>query len=84
MPKIVIAGSGPIGLYTAILLRNRHLGVQVTVLDHRIGRFDRPGVIAIGALEAINASFARLDISPIEVIESGSLPPPLCQDRCRL
>lgn len=75
MPKIVIAGSGPIGLYTAILLRNRHLGVQVTVLDHRIGRFDRPGVIAIGALEAINASFARLGISPIEVIESGSLPP---------
>lgn len=75
MPRIVIAGAGPIGFYTAILLRRRYPGVQVTVLDHRIGRFDRPGVIAIGALEAINASFARLGISPIEVRESGSLPP---------
>lgn len=75
MPRIVIAGAGPIGLYTAILLRERYPGFQVTVLDHRIGRFDRPGVIAIGALEAINASFATLGISPIEVRESGSHPP---------
>ncbi|MEI6096152.1 MAG: hypothetical protein WCR08_11965 [Gammaproteobacteria bacterium] len=75
MPRIVIAGAGPIGLYTAILLRERYPEVQVTVLDHRIGRFDRPGVIAIGALEAINESFARLGISPIEVQESGSFPP---------
>lgn len=37
MPNIVVAGAGPIGLYTAILLRKRYPSVNVTVLDDRIG-----------------------------------------------
>lgn len=75
MPNIVIAGAGPIGLYTAILLRARYPGIKVTLLDGRIGNFNRPGVIAIGALEAINASFRHLGTPPLEVTECGSNPP---------
>ena len=75
MPNIVIAGAGPIGLYTAILLRKLYPKVTVTVLDERIGAFSRPGVIAKGALAAINDSFERLGIPRLEVSECGSHPP---------
>lgn len=74
MPNIVIAGAGPIGLYTAILLRSRYPDVNVTVLDDRIGAFSRPGVIATGALDAINESFDKLRIPRLEVSECGSHP----------
>ena len=75
MPNIVVAGAGPIGLYTAILLRKRYPSVNVTVLDDRIGAFSRPGVIAKGALDAINDSFDKLGIPRLGVSECGSHPP---------
>jgi thioredoxin reductase len=44
MSRVVIVGSGPIGLFTAIRLKQ--LGVQhVTVLDPRAGTYTRPGIL---------------------------------------
>jgi 2-polyprenyl-6-methoxyphenol hydroxylase-like FAD-dependent oxidoreductase len=58
MPNIFIAGAGPVGLYTAIVLKHLYKNsVTVTVLDAHSARYDRPGVIAPMAVDAINEFF---------------------------
>lgn len=71
MPHIVIAGSGPVGLATAIFLKQKYGNtVEVTVIDNNIDRYDRPGVIAVEALKTIES----MGIPDLNVIESGSPP----------
>lgn len=76
MPSIVIAGSGPVGLATAIMLKQKYgEAVDVTVIDSNLDRYDRPGIIAVGARDAIES----MGISDLDVIEQGS--PPAIQIR---
>ncbi|OGT46748.1 MAG: hypothetical protein A3E83_03595 [Gammaproteobacteria bacterium RIFCSPHIGHO2_12_FULL_41_20] len=44
MKRVVIVGAGPVGLYTAIKLKQR--GVDVTVIDPRADNYTRPGIIS--------------------------------------
>ena len=73
--RILIAGSGPVGLYTAILLKRKYVnGIDVTIIDSRVDSYERPGIIAKQAVEIINASFKINDIPPIDVPDSQGIP----------
>lgn len=72
---IAIIGSGPIGLYTAILLKDKYGGsIDVTVLDSRVNSYERPGIIAKQAVQIINSSFKSREIPEIYVPDSKGEP----------
>ncbi len=54
MPNVVIVGSGPIGLYLAIKLRQK--GINVTVVDPRVGAFTRPGVLDSQVFQSLSTN----------------------------
>lgn len=66
---IVIAGSGPVGLYTAICLAKKEYPVQV--VDKYAGNFTRPGVVAIQAGETITRQLKQIEID-VEIPLAGS------------
>ncbi|ASQ47317.1 NAD(P)-binding protein [Legionella clemsonensis] len=72
---IAIVGSGPIGLYAAILLKKRYgENIHVTVLDSRANSYERPGIIAKQAVQIINSSFQSKGIPEISVPDSRGEP----------
>ena len=74
MPSVAIMGAGPIGLYTAILLKTQYPDLDVRVFDKNADRYARPGVIAEMALTTINTSFEKIGIPPLVVNECGGTP----------
>lgn len=68
---IVIVGSGPVGLYTAIRLAAK--GFPVQVVDKYAGNFSRPGVVAIQAGEIITRQLQSIGIDP-KIPLAGSYP----------
>lgn len=68
---IIIAGSGPVGLYTAISLAKR--GYPVQVVDKYVDNFTRPGVVAIQAGETIIRQLKEIRID-LEIPLAKSLP----------
>ncbi|KTC85808.1 FAD-dependent oxidoreductase [Legionella drozanskii] len=68
---IIIAGSGPVGLYTAILLAKK--GYPVQVIDKYVDNFTRPGVVAIQAGETIARQLKRIGID-VEIPLAASSP----------
>ncbi|KTD63913.1 tetratricopeptide repeat protein [Legionella spiritensis] len=73
--RIAIIGSGPVGLYTAILLKWKYgESIDVTLIDSHINDYERPGIIAKKAVQIINSSFQSRDIPEIDVPDSGGEP----------
>ncbi len=68
---IVIAGAGPIGLYTAVCLAKQ--GYRVHVVDKFAGEFTRPGVVALAAEETISKELKKIGIG-IEIPSAKSQP----------
>lgn len=74
MLSVAIMGAGPIGLYTAILLKKQYPFLDVRVFDKNADEYARPGVIAKMALETINSSFEKIGIPPLVINECGGKP----------
>lgn len=72
--RIAIAGSGPVGLYLAIMLKVRCPKLDVMVLDSRMDEYERPGIIAKQAIVEINKGLKQMGIPPIDVPDSGGIP----------
>lgn len=73
--RITIIGSGPVGLFTAILLKRQYgKFIDVTLLDSHITDYERPGIIAKKAVQAINEVFVSLGIPAVDVPDSGGEP----------
>ncbi|WP_347251863.1 FAD-dependent monooxygenase [Legionella sp.] len=68
---IVIVGSGPVGLYTAIYLARK--GFPVQVIDKYADHFSRPGVVAVEAGQLITRQLAHLGIK-VEIPFADSFP----------
>lgn len=71
MRNIVIPGAGPIGLFLAIslarIIKQYELDVTITVVDPRVGEYDRPGVVANKVLDFLGGYLKM----PIEGIRRG-------------
>lgn len=59
--RIVIVGAGPIGLYLAIKLRQMigHFPHEVVLLDKRVGKYSREGIVANKAASVIETNLGR-------------------------
>lgn len=71
MKNIVITGAGPIGLYLAIrlnqIIKTYRLDTTVTVIDPRVGKYDRPGIVARMALMALEKGIGF----PLDSVKEG-------------
>lgn len=60
LKSVVIVGCGPIGIYTAIKLKE--LGISVKVIDPRIGQFVRPGAIVSSTYNGMFGSISDFEM----------------------
>lgn len=67
MKNIVISGAGPIGLYTAIrlskIISNYNLNTKITVIDSRVGNYNRPGVVAKNVIPLMEKEIGRITVA---------------------
>lgn len=75
MPKIIIAGAGPVGLFTAICLKRRNPLLEVRLVEPHFLDYERQGIIAKLAVEEINRQFQALEVpEKVDVKDSDAYP----------